>query len=218
MRLSSFLYGMYFLNANINAELSIHVSNMKCMVNAFHVLISLLMSKKFNYQCNAGHETFHVNGTLCASHFGECFTDSINEANNANQQSNQINRKANDLVQKISRQDILKLLDKLDIQSANGMQSNCIKLGKIPINDLKQRLLELDAATNGKKAELQERLFNILLGRDVELTETTSETQTNASDKAIKNEDLVWNKGSWLSLLANIEDQQKYLGPLTFIW
>ena len=53
-------------------------------------------------------------------HFGS-FTDSINEANNANQQSNQINRKANDLVQKISRQDILNLLDKLDIQSANGM-------------------------------------------------------------------------------------------------
>ena len=88
-------------------------------------------------------------------HFG-CFTYSINEANNANQQSNQINRNSNDLVQKISRQDKLKLLDKLDIQSANGMQSNCIKLGKIPINDLKQRLQELGAATNGKRAELQE--------------------------------------------------------------
>jgi len=88
-------------------------------------------------------------------HFG-CFTDSIDEADNANQQSNQINRKANDLVQKISRQDILKLLDKLDIQVANCMQLNHIKLHKIPINDLKQRLQELDAATNGKKAELQE--------------------------------------------------------------
>ena len=69
-------------------------------------------------------------------HFGS-FTDSINEANNANQKSNQITRKANDLVQKISRQDILKLLDKLDIQSANVMQSNHVKLGKMPINDLK---------------------------------------------------------------------------------
>jgi hypothetical protein len=68
-------------------------------------------------------------------HFGS-FTHSINEAKNANQQSNQLNRNANDLVQKTSRQDILELLDKLDIQSANGMQSNCIKLDKIPINDL----------------------------------------------------------------------------------
>ena len=56
----------------------------------------------------------------------------------------------------ISRQDILKLLDKLDIQTANGMQSNRVKLGKIPINDLKQKLWEMGAATNGKKAELQE--------------------------------------------------------------
>ena len=46
----------------------------------------------------------------------------------------------------------------------------------------------------------------MLLGRDVELTETTSETQNNASHKAIKNEDLVWNKEAWLSLLASIED------------
>ena len=58
----------------------------------------------------------------------------------------------------------------------------------------------------------------MLLGRDVELTETTSETQNNTSDKAIENEDLVWNKEAWLSLLASIEDQQKYLGQLTFIW
>ena len=122
------------------------------------------------------------------------FTDLLNKANNANQKSNQITRKANDLVQKISRQDILKLLDKLGIQSANGKQSNCNKLGKIPINGLKQRLQELDAATNVKKAELQEWLFNMLLGRDVKLIETTSEMQNNASDKAIKNDDLVWNK------------------------
>jgi hypothetical protein len=52
MRLSSFLYGMFFLNANINAELSIHVSNMKCLVDAYHALVSLLMSKKLNYDCN----------------------------------------------------------------------------------------------------------------------------------------------------------------------
>ena len=81
---------------------------------------------------------------------------------------------------KISRQDILELLDKLDIQSANGMQSNHVKLGKMPINNLKQRLQELGTATNGKKANLQGWLFNMLLGRDVELTETISEMQNNA--------------------------------------
>jgi hypothetical protein len=58
----------------------------------------------------------------------------------------------------------------------------------------------------------------MLLGRDVKLTETTSEMQNNASVRAIKIDDLIWNKGAWLSLLASIEDQQKYLGPLTFIW
>jgi hypothetical protein len=156
VRLSSFLYGMFFLNANINAELSIHVSNMKRMVNTYHALVSLLMSKKSNYDnAHDNMRVFMSTAHYAHEHFG-CFTDSINEANNANQQLNRINRKANALVQQISRQDILKLLDKLDIQSANGMQSNRIKLGKIPINDQKQRLQELGAATNGKKAELQD--------------------------------------------------------------
>ncbi len=189
------------------------------MVNAYHVLVSLLMSKKLSHECNAGDNMrlFMSTAHYAHQHFGT-FTDSLNDANKANKQPNQINRKANDLVQNISRQDILELLDKLDIQPSHGMQSNRIKIGKMPINDLKQRLREMGAATNGKKSELQEGLFTMLLGRDVELTTTTCDNQNAASDKAIKNDDLIWNKGAWLSFLASIEEQQKYLGPLTYIW
>ena len=111
VRLSSFLYGMFFLNANINAELSIHVSNMKHMVNAYHALVSSLMSKKLNYECNA-HDNMRL--FMSTAHYAHqhfvSFTDSVNVANNVNKQPNQINRMTNDLVQKISRQDILKLL------------------------------------------------------------------------------------------------------------
>lgn len=219
VRLSSFLYGMFFLNANINAEFRFHVSNMKRMVNAYHALVSLLMSKKSNDKCNAGDNMRLFMSTAHSAHqqFGN-FESSINDAHYATKQPNQNDRKANDLVHKISRQDILELLDKLDIQTAHAMQSNRVKLGKMPINDLKQRLREMGAATHGKKTELQERLFNMLLGRDVELTMTSSETQNSASDVVIKNDDLIWNKGAWLSFLASIEEQEKYLGPLTFIW
>ena len=113
------------------------------------LIMFLLMSKKSNYECNAldNMRLFMSMAHYANKHFGS-FTYSINEANNANQPLNLINRKANDFVQKISRQDILEQLDKLDIQSANGMQPNCNKLGKMPINDLKQRLQELGAATN----------------------------------------------------------------------
>ena len=103
VRLSSFLYGVFFLNANINAELSIHISNMKHIVNAYHALLCLVMSKKSNHKCNA-HDNIRLFMSMARyahQNFGS-FTDSINEANNANQQSNQINRKANGLVQKIS--------------------------------------------------------------------------------------------------------------------
>jgi hypothetical protein len=46
--LYSYLYAIYFLNANINAEFSTHVTNMTCMVNVYHPLVSMLMLKKLN--------------------------------------------------------------------------------------------------------------------------------------------------------------------------
>jgi hypothetical protein len=147
------------------------------------------------------------------------FSDSEKDANkNINQKSNKSNGKTNDLMQSITREDILELLDRLDIQKASGMQTNRARLGKIPMNHLRQRLKDMGAATNGKKVELQERLFKMLLGRDVELTATSSVIQNTDQGIAIKNDDLVWNKGAWLSFLASIEDQQEYLGPLTLIW
>ena len=80
------------------------------------------------------------------------FSDSENEANkNINQQSNKSNGKDNDLVQSISREDILELFDRLDIQKASGMQTNRARLGKMPMNHLRQRLKDMGAATNGKK-------------------------------------------------------------------
>ena len=99
------------------------------MVNVYHALVSLLMSKKSNYECNVHNNMrlFMSTAHYVQQHFGS-FTGLM--TNKVNQQSNQITRKANDLVQKISRQDILKLLDKLDIQSANGMQSNRNKLAR----------------------------------------------------------------------------------------
>jgi hypothetical protein len=42
--------------------------------------------------------------------------------------------------------------------------------------------------------------------------------QNTASEIASRNDDHIWNKGAWFSFLASIEEQQKYLGPLTFIW
>ena len=97
------------------------------------------------------------------------------------------------------------------------MQTNRARLGKMPMNHLRQRLKDMGAATNGKKVGLQERLFKMLLGRDVEMTATSSVMQNTEEGIAIKNDDFIWNK-AWLSFLASIEDQQEYLGPLTLIW
>ncbi len=118
------------------------------------------------------------------------FSDSDNKANkNINQQSNKSNGKANDLMQSISSEDILELLDRLDIQTVSGMQTNRARLGKTPMNHLRQRLKDMGAATNGKKVELQEGLFKMLLGRDVEMTAMSSVMQNTEQGISIKNND-----------------------------
>ena len=114
VRLSSYLYGMYFLNAKINSELSMHVTDMKRMINAYHALVSLLMSKKQKSEYNARD---HMRLFMSKAHYAHLnfgnFSDSENDANkNINQLSNKSNEKANDLVQSISREDILELLDR----------------------------------------------------------------------------------------------------------
>ncbi len=69
------------------------------------------MSKKSSHEYNAGDNIrlFMSTAHYAHQHFGT-FIDSLNDANKANKQPNQIERKANDLVQNISRQDILELL------------------------------------------------------------------------------------------------------------
>ncbi len=84
---------------------------------------------------------------------------SESKTNQADKWHNKNNRKANGLVQKILRQDMIKLLCKLDIQTASCIQTNRAKLRKVQTNDLKQILQEMGTVTNGENAKLQEWLL-----------------------------------------------------------
>ena len=102
VRLSSYLYGMYLLNAKINSELSMHVTDMKRIINAYHALASLSMSKNQNSEYNAPD---HMRLFMSTAHYAHLnfgnFSDSEKDANkNINQKLNKSNGKANDLFAK----------------------------------------------------------------------------------------------------------------------
>ncbi len=82
VHLSSYLYVMYFLNAKIISKLSMHVADMKRMINAYHALVSLLMSKKQNSEYNAWD---HMRLFMSTAHFAHLnfdnFSDSENDTN-----------------------------------------------------------------------------------------------------------------------------------------
>jgi hypothetical protein len=45
MRVFSYLYGMYFLNANLNPEFNMYVKDLKRVINSFQADISFVVSK-----------------------------------------------------------------------------------------------------------------------------------------------------------------------------
>ena len=45
-----------------------------------------------------------------------------------------------------------------------------------------------------------------------------SENEPNSQNKKFKSENMCWNRGNWLSFMANIVAQIDYLGALHLLW
>ncbi len=90
---------------------------------------------------------------------------------------------------------------------------------------LKTKCREFGLGTGGLKPEMQKRVFEYILDKSIEDEETQTQGQTstvgdNGDQEESNNNDkrMCWNKGNWLSFLANISAQMDYLGPLPWIW
>jgi hypothetical protein len=295
MRLMTYIYGMYFKNAKLNQENDHNVKDLKRMMSAFKSVISVLMMSP------------HNKGKICSNRIRaimKLFMSALHYAqkNYGCLKSKDIitgkkkNMKQPDYVSRISIHDVLDLLDILDkekdvsvTKSESRMQSNRHELRKIKVNMLKN-LLKSNGVKDiqGKKEDLQRRLFTTLLGREpamqvdalpsrlsphqnqpstqevgrssqefggstnVESTDLISPNAefngrdspglegstleenlglqpgiagahsigTDATSAQAKNgiENWVWDKGAFLSFLANIDYQMEYLTVLREIW
>ena len=76
---------------------------------------------------------------------------------------------------------------------------------------------------------MQDRLFEKILGDrfndETILDEVVDQDMVDEPDELerveganIDPDGMCWNRGNWLSFLANIPGQMKYLGPLPWIW
>ena len=88
------------------------------------------------------------------------------------------------------------------------------RVNAVTMADIKPKLAKLGHTQVRCKIEA----FKIIC-QEVAPTETTGDGDTSGSTNAkSKKEKMCWNKGNWLSFMANIARQIEYLGPLHLIW
>ena len=135
------------------------------------------------------------------------------------------------MVDWLTDREVKKLTKELGLKRTKNPRS---LLHSQTIASLKECLKDFNLQTDGKKADVQKRLFGHLLGRLIKDPNTNSDTTHNnievatneevsnnhveTQDDTIAKKSLVWNKGAWLGLVTNVPDQLLYIGPLTWIW
>jgi len=230
MRIMSYLVGSFLRNHKLSQhedETSEIVTNLKCMLNAFQSLVSVLMTRR-----KLDRKTIdnHVKIFLSSAHY-------------LHEKYGKLNRKTrqvenNDEAQSGKKKKFLgtlhftQLREMLSEFSANIESLNkselLKKLNEVKKASLKAKLTEWQQPDLGDKDTLYRKIaehLNVLRREahdvdemDASTADGNSECGSQEDRPTTKRENRCWNKGNWLSFLANIAGQIEYLGPLQDIW
>ena len=218
-RLMPYLYGMYLLNNPLSAnqnEDRVTVDNIKCMLNAFQAMMSLLMSKQRIAEDQDETKTT-INNHMklfmsTANHLHKTYGSLGKAAPAARGGATAANRakvSSEDAVKNLGVLEAKTILERFGVTDPGGSDAQVRKLVRnIKEVELVAKLRDMGEDPTGDKPTLQQRLFGRITGRKLCKARTPSQEA----------EGMCWNKGNWLSFLVNIASQICYLGPLALIW
>lgn len=214
LRLCSYLYGMFLLKHPLDSAHRSLQDSIKRMLNAFQSMLSFLMSTR-------KHDTQLIRNRvklfMSTAHFCE---DAIPAKESSNEKTKTLKP-----VDMLTNDEVMFILHSFHVTSGNrGTPRSTldgITRGSL-VKQLKQRNLP---STGKNKSDLQIRLFNAMLCRQIRNPELTAEkgsrlvvVEESQISKKSKTPSLVWDKGAWLSFVTNIAWQIDLLGPLIWIW
>ena len=222
MRIMSYLLGRYFVTGNFSSEVSKHVLNMKRLINALQSFVSLVMSKR---PPRADRVQAVAKLLMSTAHQLQKEYGSLKNKATINDDSTKKNSNS-DILDDLSREDIISLLDHLSSYEVEGRDTQELKnnLNQIcSIKVMKKKMEDLKLKMCGSKlnkVNYQIKLFGHLLNRDLSTYLTRNERSKNGQgqDREKKEEEFMWEKGAWISLCTNLAGQIEYLGILTLIW
>ena len=185
MRLFSYLYGMYFLNAGLDQEKTRTVDDIKRFINAFQSLISVLMDTKVPKKNTIKNLMKLVMST---AHYAHTKYGSLSNKDVSSTSQKSKENKNETLPYLMVGADVLKLLNEFRVPLDSRLQSNRNKLEKLK----KDQLISYSALTdnekanikNAKKAVIQDKVFRHMLGRPPALINPDEAIENTANETA----------------------------------
>ena len=228
MRLMSYLYGMYLMNHELGPldETKGTVSNLKCMLNAFQTLVSVLMSMK---KVSKKSIDDHMKLFMSSAHYLHVKYGNLNRKNRQTEVPIETNqrkkrKRQEDYVLNLNIATLRIVVKELDQDVDVGMLGKPAlqkKLKAITVVKLRSKLSEWRLSIEGMKEDLQKRVCTHLMSNSEDMDVRANTTNDGVDGPSIvqsKSETKCWNHGNWLSFMANISGQIEYIGQLPLIW
>jgi hypothetical protein len=216
-RLMSYLYGTFLLNNTLGSseEAKITVKFMLCMLNSFQSLMSIFMSKTTSKKEDIDE---HIKLFMSAAHYlhsqhGKLDTSEKNADKTGG--GSKTKKRFVDLQSKDNLVLMLRELDEIDTGNIGSLRE---RLNKVTAKTLQDKLTALEPGikTSSGKEDLFVQLHNIVIPDDA--NDSADEEGNNETHTKQKKERMCWNKGNWLSYMAEISIQIDHLGNLHLIW
>ena len=227
MRLMSYLVGSFLSNHKLNQhedETRETETNLKCMLNAFQSLVSVLMTKR---EVDPKTINNHVKMFLSSAHYLHEKYGKLNRKTRQAEHENEAHGgRKKKFINTLTFTQLREMLQEFSVDTdGHGRAMLLKKLNKVKKNALMAKLSEWQEPVVGDKATLYQRIaehLNVTRREGQEGEEDTTDGNNNDDEEedvpTTKRETRCWNKGNWLSFLANIAGQIEYLGPLQHIW
>ena len=247
MRVMSYIYGRFLNNHPLGEteEATNTVGFIKCMLNSFQALVSILLSKRKS-ETNAidDHMKLFLSSVhyLHKNHGKLAYKDATKGSPGKRKEKKKKKKKDQNeifvnLQQKATLIGMLKALKmnhngsivqlRKNLQRATVLQMHQTITGMngIPSSSKREDLFRcirkiilpkaVDVSTLTKVAVGASSAEPVILPEEVDVSPLTVVAEEAASARTEK---MCWNKGNWMTFMANISKQIAYLGQLHLIW
>ena len=223
MRLMPYLIGTFLMNNPLGTsdeakEITLHI---KCFVNAFHGYVSILMSET---QVNSNVLDCHIKLFMSSAHYlhkkhGKLDSTKKNVGGP---------RQGSDEQTFLDKQEMCTLEDiakELGVPVSGSKKAVIRNIRELRRDVLQEHLgMSVKDASSHTKDQMYKILYESIAKAAMEQEEGDGQEMGEIDPKSgqekskSKGEGMCWNKGYWLSFMANIVKQISYLGVLRLIW